>query len=105
MTTISRRSAFMAGAALIGMAGLPLGTRSAGAQGAPRKLILVLASGGWDPTYSLDPKPTSDVVDAPEGTVQEFSGLPVLTHESRPSVAAFFTRYAERSAIVNGIQV
>ena len=105
MTTLTRRSALMAGAALIGGAGLPLGARRARALAAPRKLILVLASGGWDPTYSLDPKSTGGVVDAPEGTVQDFSGLRVLTHESRPSVAAFFAQYAERSAIVNGIQV
>lgn len=37
--------------------------------------------------------------------MQEFSGIPVLTDPARPSVSEFFTRYAERAAVVNGLQV
>jgi uncharacterized protein (DUF1501 family) len=68
---------------------------------------MVLAAGGWDPTYALDPKPGSTTVDAPTGTLAEYSGIPVLTDPARPSVAAFFTRFADRSApaLVNGLQV
>ncbi|HEV8245237.1 MAG TPA: DUF1501 domain-containing protein, partial [Polyangiaceae bacterium] len=103
--TLSRRGALLGASALAGAAGLSALERPARAQAATRKLLIVLASGGWDPTYSLDPKPGSSVIDAPSGTVTEFSGIPVLTDASRPSVSDFFTRYGDRSAVINGIQV
>lgn len=105
MPTFSRRAVFLGGAALLGASVLPCAARRAVAQAAPRKLLLVLANGGWDPTYALDPKPDSAVIDAPAGSVTQISGLPVLTAPERPSVTEFFTRYGERAAIVNGIQV
>ncbi|HVJ15173.1 MAG TPA: DUF1501 domain-containing protein [Polyangiaceae bacterium] len=100
--SLTRRSLITGSAALAGAAAMG---GSARAQAASRKLLIVLASGGWDPTYALDPKPGSSVVDAPAGTVQEFSGIPVLTDAARPSVSDFFTRYGERTAVVNGVQV
>jgi hypothetical protein len=81
----------------------------AGAQSAPvaaaDKLVVVLASGGWDTTYALDPKPGRPSIDAPEGVLTRFAELEVLTHDSRPSVGAFFERYGERTAVLNGVQV
>jgi uncharacterized protein (DUF1501 family) len=102
MTTFSLRSLRAGSAALAGAAATGAPAR---AQAGARKLMIVLASGGWDPTYALDPKPGSSVVDAPVGAVQEFSGLSLLTDPARPSVTDFFTRYGDRSTIVNGVQV
>ena len=105
MSTLSRRS-ILAGAAALGSAvALPLAAPRAVAQTAPRKLIIVLASGGWDPTYALDPKPGSTTIDAPSGLISELSGIPVLTDPARPSVSEFFTRYGALTAVVNGLQV
>src|SRR5687768_6005167 len=100
--TLDRRSLLTGSAALAGAAALGGPAR---AQAGARKLLIVLASGGWDPTYALDPKPGSSVVDAPAGTLQEFSGISILTDPARPSVTDFFTRYADRAAVVNGVQV
>jgi uncharacterized protein (DUF1501 family) len=101
-TTFARRSLLLGSASLAGAAALGGEAR---AQSPARRLLIVLASGGWDPTYALDPKPGSSVVDAPGGTLQEFSGIPVLTDPARPSVTDFFTRFGERAAVVNGVQV
>jgi len=102
MRTLARRSVLLGATAL---AALPLGAGSSRAQGSPRKLVMVLASGGWDTTYVLDPKPGSADIDAPSGTVTEFSSIPVLTDAARPSVTEFFTRFGERTLVVNGLQV
>ncbi len=104
-TRLTRRTALLGGAALAGGLGLATRARVARAQAPARKLLIVLASGGWDPTYSLDPKVGSSVIDAPSGTVSEFAGLPILTDPGRPSVGEFFTRYGDRSTVVNGLQV
>jgi uncharacterized protein (DUF1501 family) len=106
-----RRRDFLVASASVG-AGAALGlslassTPRAGAQAKKaKKLIVVLNSGGWDTTYALDPKPGSSDVDTPEGTLQTFGDLPILTHASRPAVTDFFTRYADVTAVVNGLQV
>lgn len=104
MHKLSRRSVLLGTTALAGAA-LPLGAGSSRAAASARKLVMVLASGGWDPTYVLDPKPGSTQIDAPGGAVSEFSGIPVLTDAARPSVTDFFTRYGERALVVNGLQV
>jgi len=70
-----------------------------------RRLVIVLAQGGWDTTYSIDPKIQSDSVDVPAGTIQTFENLDVFTDPSRPGVAAYFTKYAAQTAIVRGISV
>ena len=71
----------------------------------PRKLVVILNAGGWDTTYALDPKPGLSTVDAPAGEITMFGDLPIFTHVSRPSVTAFFTRYADRCALIHGLQV
>jgi hypothetical protein len=105
---LHRREFLIASAAATAAAsiGLPAAAPRAGAQASrAKKLIVVLNSGGWDTTYALDPKPGASAIDGPEGEVQMFGALPILTHASRPSVSAFFTRYADRIALVNGLQV
>jgi uncharacterized protein (DUF1501 family) len=69
-----------------------------------KRLVMVLAQGGWDTTYALDPKepPGADV---PAGAIQKFGNLDVFTDASRPSVTSFFTKYAAQTAVVRGISV
>jgi hypothetical protein len=100
----SRRSFLKAGASLAALGVAAPLVRPLGAMSPPRNLIVVLAEGGWDPTYALDPKPGSPLVDTPEGDVRTIGGLPILTHASRPSVTEFFTRYASYGSVINGIQ-
>lgn len=71
----------------------------------PCRLIIVNVGGGWDISYALDPKPELASVDAPDGRVEEFDGIPVMVHESRPSIRSFFEAHAAASVVVNGIDV
>src|SRR5688500_1743454 len=102
---LSRRDALRAGAVVAAGAALSPWTGSASAQAPARNLIIVLARGGWDTTYALDPKPGSTTIDAPEGTIERFGEVSILGHPSRPSVSEFFRRYAALGSIVNGVQV
>ena len=72
---------------------------------AKKRLVRVLAQGGWDTTYALDPKTQSAKIDVPAGARQMFGNLDVFTDASRPSVTTFFQKYAEISAVVRGISV
>jgi len=101
----ARRDLLRAGAAVAAVAALPEWARPAFGGNKPRNLILVLQSGGWDTTYTLDPKVGVAGIDAGAGTVQTIQGIPVLTDPSRPNVSAFFQRYGSISSAVNGIQV
>lgn len=70
----------------------------------PKRLVMILAQGGWDTTYALDPKepPGADV---PAGAIRRFGNLDVFTDASRPNVTSYFTKYADRTAVVRGISV
>jgi Protein of unknown function (DUF1501) len=108
MTIITRRGMLLGSAAMLGLGVGGLASRRqarAGSDRPARRLIIVMAEGGWDPTAVLDPKPGLGTVDALPGDVQEFEGLPVYTDGTRPAVSAFFSAYASLCTIVNGIQV
>ena len=78
----------------------------AAASGPKRRLIMVYARGGWDPTLILDPKTQSAQVDVAPGARKMFGSLPVFSDPTtRPNVDAFFTRHASSAAIVRGISV
>jgi uncharacterized protein (DUF1501 family) len=83
----------------------PLGRANAATSTAPRRLIIVFASGGWDTTWALDPKVGSTTTDVPPGAKQNFGNLDVFTDPSRPNVSGFFTKYAPLTAVVRGISV
>jgi hypothetical protein len=102
--TLSRRNMLRLGAASAAALALPFATPTAAAARG-KKLVMVLASGGWDTTYVFDPKPGSTAIDQSEGTLRALSGIPVLTSASRPAVTAFFERYGALTTLVNGIQV
>ena len=104
MKKIARRDLLKAGAAVAAATALPWASRAT-AQAPARHLVIVLASGGWDTTYSLDPKMGSTEIDAPLGVLQTFGGIPILTDPARPSVTAFFQRYGSLGSVINGVQV
>ena len=54
------------------------GRAVAAASTAPRRLIVVLAQGGWDTTWALDPKVQSATTDVPVGAKQMFGNLDVF---------------------------
>ena len=65
----------------------------------------MVAYGGWDPVFALDPKPDSDEVDRVPGDVQQFGDLPIWVHEDRPAVTEFFEQWGAQTAVINGVGV
>lgn len=105
--TMSRRQMLWSAAAATVAVALPGRRRQARAAGVgtPKNLFIVLAFGGWDTSYAVDPKPPGGGVDVPPGTIEMFGGLDVLTDPSRPSVGSFFTKHHARTALVRGIRL
>src|SRR5688500_9427998 len=104
--TMNRRDLFKLTGAAAAAAVLAPARKAFGATiGTPKRLIMVLAQGGWDTTYALDPKTQSASVDVPVGAVRNFGNLNIFTDASRPNVTNFFTKYASISAVVRGISV
>jgi len=109
--TINRRD-LMKYAGAAGALGL-LASSTRGLRAAPspqkKRLVMVMAQGGWDTTYALDPKTQSPRVDVPQGTGEQITrfgaDLDIQTGPTRPNVSAFFTKYASQAAVVRGISV
>lgn len=111
---LTRRSLLLSGAAatLTGRRALA-GTDPS----APEFLIVLVANGGWDVTFSIDPKPRVeggpiegpwvDELGVQPDDVEEvrtFHGIPVQTNQhKRPSVSAFFQEHGDRCCVINGI--
>lgn len=95
---------------------LPVLTQAARAQGA-RRLVVVLADGGWDSTFVFDPKLDAPEIEGPEvdedplnpddrNVVGSFGGLDVLVNEARRRhVTTFFENWGSRCCILNGLLV
>jgi hypothetical protein len=111
MHTSRRR--FLAAAA----AGLALPAATARAA-APRRLVVLFAEGGWDVSFCFDPKFSSDQVDGPQvdedgsnpddrealRTFGSNGGISLAVNDfKRPAVSAYFDRWADRSAVINGV--
>jgi hypothetical protein len=97
-------------AMLGGLGGCSLLGLRATAQQPPTKLVYILADGGWDPTFTFDPKPhIRDGGPWPDefSEIEELRtyGEINLSHNllRRPSVSLFFDRWAERTAVINGL--
>lgn len=105
---IMTRRGWLAGAlSTAGMgAGALLHTRRARAEvGSPKNLIIVNAVGGWDTTYTIDPKEGLSTIDAPtDGTIRDVGGIPILDAATRPAVASFFEDFGDITTVVNGLQ-
>ncbi|MDQ3365450.1 MAG: DUF1501 domain-containing protein [Myxococcota bacterium] len=74
----------------------------------PRRLLLVMAQGGWDTTVAIDPKLPGPQADVPAGTIKRFGNLDIHVNNAAggwPSVDTFFTKYAALTAVVRGISV
>lgn len=104
--TLSRRGFLgtaLAGAAL---ATVPWSRRARAAATGPKKnVILMVAAGGWDVTYALDPKPGLDTVDVPAGTLSTYEDIDVWTNATRPNVAAYFAAHAGVTSVIRGLSV
>ena len=97
------------------LAGTGFGSLTARASGASKHLIVVVANGGWDVTFCMDPKLGVEGIDGPEvdevpethddrEALETFSGMPVMVNDvKRPAVRTFFEAWGSRTAIVNGI--
>jgi uncharacterized protein (DUF1501 family) len=106
MNEISRRNILLGGATTLALSSLARPARAQSAGNATGKnLVIVFAEGGWDPVYVLDPKPGLTTIDAPVGSIQQFGNVPIWADPSRPNTTAFFTRYADRCSVINGVQV
>ncbi len=107
MVAINRRSLLKCGTASLAFAalhGISRGTRAAAGK-TERKLILIFGGGGWDTTYSVDPKPGLATIDAPAGREERFGEIRVWTGDDRPCVAELFRRHGSTCAVVNGVQM
>jgi hypothetical protein len=111
----SRRSFLQQALALGAGSFLPTGLARAATSGKkPPFLVVVVAAGGWDTTYCLDPKYSTDFVHGPDAdadggdeSVATYGyDLQVMVNDTkRPSVSSFFDRYGSSSTIVRGIEV
>jgi Protein of unknown function (DUF1501) len=102
-TFLAASAAFAAASTLDGPLG---GLARAKSLGAAKNLIVVLAYGGWDVTYALDPKPGDPNVDVPAGTIKTYgSSLPIYVDPSRQAVTDFFDAYGSSVALINGVHV
>ncbi len=106
MSKLTRRALLKwgAAAAAAGVAGVSMrrGTASRALAGPARRLLVVLAGGGVDTVYGIDPKEAAHA-DIPDGAVRRYAELDVFTHESRPSVGRYFEKHAAETAIVRGV--
>ncbi len=82
-----------------------------------KRFVYVLADGGWDVTYCLDPKQGIPTIQGPEvdedpndpndrEAVETFSGIPIQVNDAkRPAVRSFFESWGSAVVAVNGIWV
>lgn len=120
---LSRRK--LMGAGLAATAGLALPPR-ARAQADPRHLVIVMAQGGWDPTYVLDDKlsVSSDTISGPQDdpvtddpddveSSQSYGDVGIVVNPvRRPQASDFFEAWVDPAsvlavpcAVINGLQV
>ncbi|TMA52290.1 MAG: hypothetical protein E6J76_07680, partial [Deltaproteobacteria bacterium] len=114
---LTRRTLLKAGLSSAALMALPWSfARRASAAVAPHFLVTFIGDGGWDVTQVFDVHDPADQTDGIDVDVpQAVSGLPpsqiatvggityVSNPATRPAVDMFFTNWASRSAIVNGI--
>jgi len=117
MAGASRRD-FLRSLATLSLVGpLPLAARARRSVGS-KKLIVVYADGGWDTSYTIDPKLSSSEVEGPERhegcgenaddceALRTLNGIPITSNLfKRPSVDHFLERHGDKLTVVNGIWV
>jgi uncharacterized protein (DUF1501 family) len=115
---LTRRALLQLGVSGVALLGFPkvFESRAWGATGGPHFVVTFIADGGWDVTQVLDPHDPADAGDGIDVDVPTaISGLPAsqlaaagaITYVSnpttRPAVDTFFSKWANRTAVVNGI--
>ncbi len=90
----------------LGAAGLLLPSLGASVAASKRRFLFVHCYGGWDTTRIFQPAFGSSIVDMESEAVEaEVGGIHFVDHPDRPQVRAFFENYADRTCIMNGIEV
>ncbi len=103
---IDRRQLIAGGMALFGGAMLGVPRRAAAQVGAPRRLLVVFAQGGWDPVVALDPKEARPGLDVQPGTVRMAGGIDYFDADGTDgAVRRYFERHSDVSAVVRGVTV
>ncbi|MFT5681714.1 MAG: hypothetical protein ACI8RZ_002620 [Myxococcota bacterium] len=102
----TRRALLGSAAALGGAALLGRPARAGGISPVDRKFIFIFNIGGWDPTRVFSDGFDHTIVDM-ESSAERASaaGLSYITHPNRPQIDAFFSQYASRIAIIDGMLV
>jgi uncharacterized protein (DUF1501 family) len=72
-----------------------------------RRFLFIFADGGWDPSFVFHTAFDSPYVDMPPDGAElaEVGDLRWVSGPTRPNVDAFFTRFGDRAAILNGVEV
>ncbi len=74
--------------------------------GSDLRYIFLFAQGGWDPTrVFVDCLRDRNIDTESDADSESAGGLSYVAHADRPSVDAFFSRWASQSVICNGVQV
>ncbi|MDP2317619.1 MAG: DUF1501 domain-containing protein [Pseudomonadota bacterium] len=106
---VSRRAFASLGALALGgaLGGLLLPRRSLAAPPViHRKFLFVYCVGGWDPTVVFAPKFGLDTVDMAAGSVAaNVGGIDFVDAANRPAVRSFLGAYADRTCVLNGLEV
>lgn len=110
---LSRRS-FLASSTALGALGLhPRAGAASG--GVPTKLVVMFADGGWDTTFSIDPKAPDGPAEGPwvdptgqsrdDREIQRvIHGIPLqLNNHKRTAVTRFYETFGDQCCVINGI--
>ncbi len=99
------RRAFLTGAALAPL-GLTNRAFAAPTAASDKRLLVVFAPGGWDPTRVFaDGFDTAGVDMEPDAERATAGGISYIDHVTRPSVAAFLSQEHARTLVFNGLMV
>jgi len=79
--------------------------RARAAAASDRKFLFLFNAGGWDPAMVFAPVFGDGVDHGADDVAAEVGGLPFVDAPSRPSVRAFFERWAGSTCLLNGLQV
>ncbi len=103
--SISRRGFLFGGAALLG--GALLGSPFAFTQEQTHKrLIVLMARGGWDPVAALDPKDEGPGVSMPAGSRARVGNLDLYSADATGgAVTRYFERHGDVTAVIRGLTV
>ncbi len=71
-----------------------------------RRFLFVFCEGGWDTNHVFTPMLTSSIAHIEEGAVEaEVGGIRFVDHPDRSTVRTFFENHADKTCVVNGIEI